>query len=245
MRDSARASYGTGDCLKLNKRACGISIELIPFNCHILKIRFQIENSIHVFFASSAVGFQFCSFLAAVYQLYSEGLDDHRADLIISKYLVDFPKDDPALKNDEIAVQSIVNFYGEGPQYTITLRRKCKHRKDPVSYGEDPVEIIIESTRDKTAHYLTDGRDLCYAVAKAYTEALKKYGFRGYYSSTGGLCQGYGDAVDINMLLFVKAYALNALDVRSLKTVSRGSRNRKRSKSTSINKEMELLLFDM
>ncbi|MBQ7623761.1 MAG: hypothetical protein IJS65_00610 [Clostridia bacterium] len=47
------------------------------------------------------------------------------------------------------------------------------------------------------------------------------------------------------MLLFVKAYALNALDVRTLKTVSRGNKSWKRSESTSFNKETDLLLFDM
>ncbi len=59
-------------------------------------------------------------------------------------------------------------------------------------------------------------------MAKACTDAIKKYGFYGYYSATGGDCNGFGDVIPIHMLLFIKAYALNAMEV-SLSRTNTGS----------------------
>ncbi len=92
---------------------------------------------------------------------------------------------------------------------------------------------------------MIDGRDLCYAVAKACTEAIRKYGFYGYSSSTGGSCNGYGDGINVEKLLFLKAYALNALEIRELTTVWEEADSWEHSECSSFEKELELLLFDM
>ena len=123
--------------------------------------------------------------------------------------------------------------------------QQCKHWNYPVEYGEDPIEISITSTRSAPYTCTVDGRDLCYAVAKAYTEAIKKYGFYGYYSSTGGNCNGFGDVIDLHMILFIKAYALNAMEVRKLETVYKVTRGWEHAEGTPFDKEIELLLFDM
>ena len=73
--------------------------------------------------------------------------------------------------------------------------------------GPDPVELEI-FLPDKTFRYATDGRELCYALAKAFTDSIKKYGI-------GGFCLGSGEnykfqeQLALNQLLFIKAYALN------------------------------------
>ena len=88
-----------------------------------------------------------------------------------------------------------------------------------------------------------DGRDLCYAVAKACTEALKKYGFKGYLKSSGE--QYVGDKIDLEMLLFIKAYALDAFEARSISKAWEEPSGWRQAYASSFEKEMELLLFDM
>ena len=53
-------------------------------------------------------------------------------------------------------------------------------------------------------------RDLCYAVAKAMTHVMKDYGFYGYHYSTSD------NGIEIHQLLFLKAVALNRMDVWTL-----------------------------
>lgn len=98
--------------------------------------------------------------------------------------------------------------------------------------------------RKGTFTYKADGRDLCYAAAKAATDALKKYGFRGDQSSSGSECC-LGDAFGINQLLFIKAYALNALSVRKLTEVRRKPNGLASAVASSFADETALLLFDM
>ncbi len=244
--EKTRARYGTGDCLKLNKRKCNISIELIPCGADMLKIIWCIGEDSHTFRASSVMGYQFSAFVGAMYQLYSEGPDTHSHNRGTGhKASFTFPGGDSSLQKDEVRSKTIINWDGEGPYYTITLDRKCKHWNYPVEDGEDPIEISINSTRNAPYTCTVDGHDLCYAVAKAYTEAIKKYGFYGYYSSTGGNCNGFGDVIDLNMILFIKAYALNVMEVRNLETVWKAKRGWEHAEGTSFDKEIELLLFDM
>lgn len=93
--------------------------------------------------------------------------------------------------------------------------------------------------------YTVESRDLCYAVSKAYTEAIKQFGFYGYIASTGSRCFESGDSVDLHMLLFLKAYALGVEEPRILSPVGDHSNNWIGPLSTDFNAEMELLLFDM
>ena len=125
--------------------------------------------------------------------------------------------------------------------YRITFDRKCKNWNYPIVDGDDVVTISIGTHLT----YTVDGRDLCYAVAKAYTDAIKKYGFFGYYSSTGGNCNGFGDVIDIHMILFIKAYALGAMEVRALTIAWEDRENCDHAESSPFDKEIELLLFDM
>ena len=92
--------------------------------------------------------------------------------------------------------------------------------------------------------YTVDGRELCYAIARGCTEAIKKYGFVGYRQSSG--MQDPGDSFDVHELLFVKAYALNAMDIRERTVVWRQPDALHRTaEASSFEKELELLLFDM
>ncbi len=82
---------------------------------------------------------------------------------------------------------------------------------DPKFYGPEnfPLDITIDrwNTDNITQSYrfTVMYRDLCYAVAKCFTEALKTYGFNGYHAGS------YTDDTNIRQLLVIKAYALSIL----------------------------------
>lgn len=71
-----------------------------------------------------------------------------------------------------------------------------------------PVEVAIDiwnTDETKTYKFTVMFRDLCYAVAKCFTDALKTYGFGGYHTET------FTDDINIRQLLVIKAYALGIL----------------------------------
>ena len=221
-------------------------MELIPYGADILKVIWEINNDRHELFASSCVGGQFADLIQALYALYSEGYDTHshfrhRHGVHCAFF---FPQADSTLKENEVRATSEFCWNGEGPLYEISFNRKCKEWNYPITNGKDPVIVKIRSySKKKTSKtYHVEGRDLCYAAAKAYTRALKEYGVYGYYSTTGGNSNGYGDVVELHWLLFLKAYALNALEVRELKAIWKDG-NRKPAEGTDFQKELELLLF--
>ena len=213
-------------------------MELNPIGADILKIIWEIGGDRHELLASSCVGGQFSYLAQALYTLYSEGPDTHSHFLgrrgVKSTFC--FPQQDKTLKENEVRVTSEFSWNGEGPICEVYLSRKCK---DIVN-----VRICSYSKQTTKKTYRVDGRDLCYAAAKAYTETLKKHGVYGYFATTGGIGNGDGDIVDLHWLLFLKAYALDAMETRELKTVWKGA-GWQSAEGTDFNKEMELLMFDM
>ena len=74
-------------------------------------------------------------------------------------------------------------------------------------------------------------------------EAIKKYGFFGYAHSSDP-DQHAAEQMNINQLLFIKAYALDALEIRTVKKVWENT-DHDYASASSLEKELELLLFDM
>ena len=132
-----------------------------------------------------------------------------------------------------------------GVQYHFLLRREFIDDLVPDLTAPDHIEIIIGYPDGTEHHYTLDGKGSRYAVAKAYTEALKKYGFYGYFLSTGddGCCTG--DIIPLYMFLFIKAYALGNMEARDMKRIWTDRENGYRAYVSPFDKELELLLFDM
>lgn len=243
-----RARYGTGDFLKLNKRNCSIRIKLTPFGADFLQVIWDIGGDHHVFYPSAAMGGQFSLFLDAVYSIYDEGFDDHR---VFRRYDIKDHQDvsftDPTVPEGQIRKKAEISWDEEGHMIDISFERmgrwNCPVRE---LSGPDPVKVLIDDSYGKDIHeYVVDGRDLCYAVARACTKALKTYGIGGYYRSTAEEIVD-GDRLDIDHLLFIKAYTLDAMEVRELKERWRRSwHSWPGADYTPFEKEMELLLFDM
>ena len=241
-----RARYGTGVFLKLNKRDCNIRIRLTPIGADFMQVHFRIGKDNHYFYPSCVMGDQFSSFLTAVYCLYSEGYNYH--DLHNRQWTRRFGYEfeTPNEKNGNRYFKSIpITWDEEGRIDTIVLSRGSAKQDcffiAPQGIA-DPIGVKISYKRG-IFQYTVDGRDLCYAIAKGYTEAIKKYGFQGYLRSSGS--QYLGDRFEMEELLFVKAYALDAMESRELKTAWEDPKGWMRAGASPFQKEIELLLFDM
>ena len=179
------------------------------------------------------MGDQFSSFLKAVYCLYEEKEGEHRLHRRLSwgKASVGSNHHSIRLVWDE-----------EGSMIHITLSRLSEIQEPCPKGTPDPIHIELLYWGG-SYQYTVDGRELCYAIAKGYTEAIKKYGFQGYLRSSG--FQYLGDSFEMEELLFVKAYALDAMEARERAEAWHHPNGWMRAESSSFEKEMELFLFDM
>ena len=237
---AVRARHGTGDFLKLNKRNCNLQIKLTPIGADHQKVQMRIDGTRREFFLSGVLGSQFSSFLTALYCLYEEeDLEHwhyHRRNRNLKR------ERDPQRNNGNYITSAELIWDSEGYGYaSIALVRESPTTLPMPSGVPDPVTVVIRERTSKS--YTVDGRDLCYAVAKAYTEAMKKYGFKGFYKS----CAGYdpGDSIDIRELLFVKAYALDALDAIKTEKAWESPGGWAKADRSIIENELQLLAFDM
>lgn len=228
--------------LNLARRDCKIDFELIPLSCDFLKVRIRIEDDNYEFYPSAAVGGQFSLFINALYCLYGENFGDQHgcSGRPCSHYSVkelDYNEEEDVYP---CIVNTRVSWDEEGRMIDISFERCFSFPK--YLYSESETVKIVFEWHDFRKEYTVDGRELCYAVAKACTEALKKYGFRGYFISTGSdICTG--DYFDINQLLFIKAFGLDCFDARTLRCLWK--KKWRNVYATSFEDELELLLFDM
>ena len=226
--------------MKLNKRNCNIRIRLTPCGSDFTKVQFKIGGITNDFFLSGVMGSQFSSLLRAIYCLYDEEDQKH---WIFQRRGQKTIRNTPQGSEESQLTRVDFNWENEHHGHPITLWRESKSYMPMPEGVPDPVKIIFWRTYGKRREFTIDGRDLCYAVAKACTEALKKYGFKGYLKSSGD--QYLGDSIDIEILLFIKAYALDALEARATQQLWQHPQGWMHAESSSFEKEMELLLFDM
>ena len=183
-----RARYGTGVFLKLNKRNCDMRIRLTPIGADFMRVHFRIGGDNHYFFPSCVMGDQFSSFLTAVYCLYNEGYDYHQLHMRQWKRRFGVEFQLPNEENGNRYFKSIPILWDEeGSIIDITLSRTSAEKDYFAIVPDgvpDPISIAFSYHRGDF-QYEVDGRDLCYAIARGYTEAIKKYGFQGYLRSTG------------------------------------------------------------
>ncbi|MBQ9953379.1 MAG: hypothetical protein IJO92_03510 [Clostridia bacterium] len=210
--------------MNLKKRDCGVKIKLKPLGAYYLSVHFDFYGNEISFEPSSAVGLQFGDFLCALYTLYRENGEGH-SEWTPRKYHTENGT------NHVIAVSTTIDWDNEGEIMTIEMTKHYEGGKIndlffriTTDYGETYTEFSVNE------------KDFCYAVAKACTEVLKEYGFYGYRYSTEY------DSFNLNHLIFIKAYALDCLEVREFKNTTNKHTS---TGKTNFNKEIELLLFDM
>jgi hypothetical protein len=230
--------------MKLKKRNCPLSFDLIPRGAGWTHVYLNIGKERILFIITNIMGHQFSDLARALYFLAPKQRDSDRAeDIIDSKIgildnegrkvvkirddLNDFPNN---RSFREIPYRAKFSWDEEGSFSTWVLER------EPTDDKEFSVKLHIEIHRNEIKIYDYEIRynELCYAVAKAYTTALKEYGFWGYHHST------YYEEINITQLLYLKAVALNCLEIRNLQ-----DHCSTHGETSSLQKEIELLLFDM
>ena len=210
--------------MELKKRDCSVKIKLEPIGAYYLSVHFDFYGNEISFEPSSAVGVQFGDFLCALYTLYCENGEGHD-EWRLREYHTEEGS------NHVIGITTTVDWDNEGEIMTIEMTKNYE--------GEKTADLFFRITTDygKTYNeFFVNEKDFCYAVAKACTEVLKEYGIYGYRYSTEY------DNINLNHLIFIKAYALDCLEVRDFKNVIDKHTS---TGKTDFNKEMELLLFDM
>ena len=239
-----RARYGTGDFLNLQKRECPIKIELTPYGCDDIHVRWCVNGTEYHFFPESIVCGLFSDFMHAVYNLYHEKDDQHRFPNYRNKRL-HVSNQDLAPCKDELQITTGLWWDQVGfSRIVFTRKNRSGHESFLVS-SPDPISVSIHRSKERQSDTFTvDGKDLAYAIGKAATEAIKKFGFYGYFFSSGSDLE-CGDYFNIHELLFFKAYALDAMEVRHLETVWEDEDRWHHAETTPFEKELELLLFDM
>ena len=223
-------------------------MELCPRGSNFLKLVWDIGEDHHEFLASSVMGGQFAYFLKAIYCLYEEKGDPHRGFGREVKVWWNFPTEQDTLRKGESRVNTEFTWDEEGFVIWFRFSRIRKESLEDDYPEEDKVFVEIRFSRHRKGQmytYIVEGRDLCYAVAKAVTDVLKKTGIHGYYRSTGDSCDVcQGDIIDPEHLLFIKAYALGAMEARVLTPIYPDI-DWDDSEASPIEKEIELLLFEM
>jgi hypothetical protein len=210
---------------KLQKRDCGINIKLTPSGAQYLHFEMQVDGDKFDYLPASTVGVQFGAFVSAVYKLFIEDIDNEHTERGNHEYLSD--------ENHVIhTVVTKVEWEDEGTDIDIVFSRKVT---DKIDYENDMLDIEIRSRDDIRKKYTLKTKDFCYAVAKACTEVLKKYGFYGYRYSTEY------DYFILHQLLYIKCFALGNFEARELTPHS----DNEEIMQTPFEKEIELLMFEM
>ncbi len=229
--------------MTLNKRDCGMELKLVPYGAGWTDVYFNIGDDKLYFIITSVWSDQFSKLLEVLYYLHPDQKDPHRneeieywdgvCEKVDGKYqvvrIVERCKECPATIRN-IPYRASFCWDEEGSSSNWTLTREPTENPD----FELQIDIAINRSEKKQYSYKVRYKDFCYAVAKTCTDVLKSHGIYGYHHST------YVDDLNLRHLLFVKAVALDCLEVRQLTDNGDGL-----GESTSFEKEMELLLFDM
>ncbi|MBO4295063.1 MAG: hypothetical protein J5896_06450 [Alphaproteobacteria bacterium] len=210
--------------MNLQKRDCPIKFEIKSCSLGWLNVSLHIGKDIHDI-SISYIGNGINALLESLVYLHPD-YNEHGRE---SQYM-EYKKVEIDGKEYYIPYIAKFDWNEEGSEVSWKIA-KYPDNKDNFSVMVDL--NIIRQTNGGVFKYKVDYRDLCYATADLCTNLLKNLGFNGYFNSY------WQKNINIYDLLFVKAYALKAMYLLNLKYSD------KYSWYSDINKELELLLFDM
>lgn len=220
--------------MELQKRVCKIKARIEPYGAGWTDVYFDFgDGHERKFIISHCMGDQFEDMLKVLYHLYPEQEDYLDGGRYID-YEDDIPESGHFLWNEEgcWTEWKIERVPVKNVDFIIGIQIDYYHefvvRKDGGGY-------TTAKEKYETAQYEINYKDFCYAVADAYTKALKKHGFWGYHYSI------YTAEFNIRYLLFLKSLALNNFDARELYRSSIEGEG----ECSDFEKEIELIMFDM
>ena len=214
---------GDDKTMNLQKRECPISFRFVPYGSGWEDIYLTVNGNEHYFVVTGVFG------PTNVDDLFEAVVGFHptynSCGYLHHQYV------DETM--DGIPTGATVSLPGEGFESEWTFKRP------PVKDANVPIAISIVKMEegeelDSPITFTVGYKDLCYAVAKGMTEAMKNHGLFGYVNAV------WGHDLNLRVLLMLKAFALGAEDVLKVEDLGRGNGER-----TDFAKELELLLFDM
>jgi len=245
--------------MKLKARDCPLKIEYRPRGAGWTRIVICVGDKEHYISSSGYTGDQFGDLVNMLFCFNSSGkFGGFSQEGYRDKKHIESVYDQVigGKKWDAIPIRGEIEFDGEQQGYTLIFER------EPTLHADFDVKMTVimdEYTSNKAEyHYTFRYKDICYAVAKAYTDAIKRFGLTGLFVSNGWL-----PPVDINQMLYLKAFALKCVGKLRLRDYdwlwsrtdaeNEAVRKARLADSNSpsyagcsnLNKEMEILLFNM
>lgn len=213
--------------MNLNKRKCDINMKLIPYGGGWSDVYLTIDGDEHYFIITCVMGEQFEDLLKALYLLYPDIIENHSCTNEIDCKCVEEVQGEDIVAH-YVPMRARFKWDEEGDESIWELER------EPTEDLDFDLKVSIKH-KNKQYQYTVRYADFCYAVAKAYTEALKKHGFTGYHRAT------YTQDFNIRLLLFLKSIALGNTDACKITEYEEMGAG----ETSDFSKELELLLFDM
>jgi hypothetical protein len=231
------------------KRDCPIKMELVPYGSGWEDITLDICGDHHWWSVSGCLGDGFWALVESLYALYPHQTHDEVEERWLAEkeeFIADF-KNGEYVNNRPIpegytggyislpkaAEPKAAEFFWDHEGWGV----RWKLTKESGQEREFKLTIDLEETDDehKTFHYDVKYSDICYAVGKAITEAVKKHGFAGFHTSV------WESDVNVRHLCFLKACGMGNPDFFKL----RREKGKGEGDISSFKDEIELLLFDM
>jgi len=240
--------------MELKKRDCPIEIEILPRGAGWTDISWFVPEQMPepLILKASDIGYNIGDFARALYYLSPNqpelGGDGAKVEIVWYEYDSTTGRYGKMHRQGEsltpggsyvmLPVKAEFSFEEEpgGSEWILSRNPPTEPNND----NDFPVHVHIKLDRYRYGYdcgYELDFdfkySDLCYAVSKAFTKSIKKYGFYGYLHSAS-------DSIDILNLIFLKAIALGNSDAYEL-----NYHKNKNSANSNFRREIELLVFDM
>ena len=209
--------------MNLQKRECPISFRFVPYGAGWEDVYLTVEGTTELFVVTGT------HVPGSVDELFSAVAGLHprycNSGHLFSVYV--------DIDDNGNPVETKFWWDGEGVESEWTFSRP------PTADVDVPIEVKITKKDDgadsgESACFTVGYKDLCYAVAKGMTEAMKKHGLFAYGNAV------WNHDLNLRLLLMLKAFALDTEDVLKVEDLGRGNGER-----TDFAKELELILFDM
>jgi hypothetical protein len=231
------------------KRDCSIKMELVPYGDGWEDITLAICGDHHWWSVSGCLGDGFWALVESLYALYPHQAHDEleqRRLTEFDEFIGDFQKGEfvnmrpkpEGYTGSYISLPKTAEFFwdheGWGVRWKLT-KESGQERDFLLTIDLEETEGDQSDDDHKTFHYTVRYSELCYAVGKAITEALKKHGFGGFHTSV------WESDVNVRHLCFLKACGMGNPDaVHPFDSAEKGV-----GAVSSFADEIELLLFDM
>lgn len=230
--------------MEWKKRVCPIKFEIDPYGSGWEDIMLEIDGNRHLWSVSGCLGDGLGALVESLYALYPHQTYDQTEKRWLTeedKYTADFVEGEYVnyrrVQDDArscMLLPKAASFYWdeEGCGVEWVLTRESGPDKDFV------LTIELREGADenpKVSRYQVRYSDLCYAVGKALTAAVKNHGFAGFHTAV------WERDVNIRHLCFLKSCGMGHPEaLKPFESCEKGD-----GAVSPFEEELKLLLFDM